>query len=262
MPTKPTKNDYHNAALELTAAATAIDPLVERLDNFLLYMRADPEWHKRPIPEIHRIHNDDTWSAHEVGEKALRKYDHLFSIKKDEWTAVSWDDWLMVTVEGTRKILNRNRVTLAKYAAVASEKAGLAQPLRQPRQNVHHHHYGDTSMRDLYKGNVGAAFGPQATATNTVIQVWQRAASEVDLQKLAESLGSLRPQLRAEPDSGEHDEEIGQVAAAEKAATAGDGRKALEHLKEAGKWVFEVAPKIGESVAANVIATALGLPSI
>lgn len=118
-----------------------------------------------------------------------------------------------------------------------------------------HYHYGD-----VYKDNVGAAFGPNATATNTNITVWKAAESNLDLTTLIASLETLRPKLNAADPKDEHAEERLQVLAAEKAAKDGDKKKVLQHLKAAGKWVLEVATKIGEDVAAKVITSAIGLP--
>lgn len=117
-------------------------------------------------------------------------------------------------------------------------------------------------MGDQYKNNVAGMIGRNAKAEHTKIQVWNNAEAGVDQQTLIASLAALRPQLRAQPDSGDHDEEIGHVAAAEKAAKAGDTEGALKHLKEAGKWVLDTAAKIGESVAVKVIASALGFPGL
>ena len=52
---------------------------------------------------------------------------------------------------------------------------------------------------------------------------------------------------------------IGNVAMAEKAAKEGDGPKALEYLKAAGKWALDTATKIGSSVASAAITKAIGV---
>jgi hypothetical protein len=49
------------------------------------------------------------------------------------------------------------------------------------------------------------------------------------------------------------------TAMAEKAATEGDGPKALQYLKAAGKWAQEAATKIGVEVAAAAIKSAMGV---
>jgi hypothetical protein len=54
--------------------------------------------------------------------------------------------------------------------------------------------------------------------------------------------------MKREPaTSAEQDLAIGPVAAAESAASKGDGAGALEHLKGAGKCAFDVATKIGRA---------------
>ena len=114
-------------------------------------------------------------------------------------------------------------------------------------------------MGDIYKDNIGAAFGPHATANDTNIAVWRAAEQSIDLDALVASLATLRPKLRAEDPSDEHEDERLQISAAEKAAKQGDKKKVLQHLKEAGKWVLDVAKDVSEEVAAKAIATAMGL---
>jgi len=72
-------------------------------------------------------------------------------------------------------------------------------------------------------------------------------------------LKELRNSLRKEASERDHYVALGEVASAEKAAKEGNGSKALEHLKEAGSWVWEVATKIGIGVATAAAKTALGL---
>jgi hypothetical protein len=56
----------------------------------------------------------------------------------------------------------------------------------------------------------------------------------------------------------EHDITVSEVAKAEQAAKTGNGAKALEYLKSAGKWAFDTAKKIGTSVAAEAIKKSMG----
>lgn len=53
---------------------------------------------------------------------------------------------------------------------------------------------------------------------------------------------------------------IGAVATAEAAAKTGNGPKALEYLKKAGNWAFDVATKIGTDIAAAALKSSMGMP--
>ena len=123
-----------------------------------------------------------------------------------------------------------------------------------------HHHWGDEVQGDQYKDFTAAAVGPRSIANNIDIQVWKSAITELDLPRLAKALASLRRKLRSADRKAEHDEEIGNVLAAEKAAKQGDGTKTLHCLKQTGKWVLDVARETGVEVAAKAIATAIDLP--
>jgi hypothetical protein len=108
-------------------------------------------------------------------------------------------------------------------------------------------------------GQVGAV-GPNArAANNTFTQVLEQAACDLDLPALAAELATLRNSMRNEATEIEHDQAVASIGAAESSARKQDGAGALGHLKFAGKWALGVATKIGASVAAKAIQTAIGL---
>jgi len=72
-------------------------------------------------------------------------------------------------------------------------------------------------------------------------------------------LGKLREQMRASAQSAAEDKAVGEIAAAEEDALAANGPGVLRHLKNAGTWAFDVATKIGASVAAEALEKSLGL---
>lgn len=113
---------------------------------------------------------------------------------------------------------------------------------------------------DRYEIGQAGAVGPGAHAENMVFnQIWNKSAQQIDLQQLALELTSLREALSKEASKQDHYIALGSVAAAEKAAQNGDGPKALEHLKTAGAWVWDVGTKIGIGVATAAAKSALGL---
>lgn len=134
--------------------------------------------------------------------------------------------------------------------------------LPQPEQVVVQQFFSkEISMGDKYNvsGQVGA-IGPNAKAeNNTFNQVFQQAAANIDLFALAAELASLRNSMRQQATEIEHDQAIACIGAAESAARKQDGAGALGHLKSAGKWAFDVATKIGTTIAAKAIQTAIGL---
>jgi hypothetical protein len=120
---------------------------------------------------------------------------------------------------------------------------------------------GEVSMSaDTYNVGQAGAVGPGATAQQfSMEQVWQQNAERFNLADLTRELEALRSAMRSQANEPEHDIAIGAVAAAEAAAAKGDGPTVLAKLKEAGKWAFDVATKIGVSVAATALKTALGI---
>jgi uncharacterized protein YjbI with pentapeptide repeats len=125
-------------------------------------------------------------------------------------------------------------------------------------------HLGASTMiegsmsRDVYKieGQVGA-IGPKAHAHDLTFQQL-RNESGLDLPQLAQQLARLRTAMKEETeDIPDHDAAIGAVAAAENAAAQGDGPAALRLLKVAGRWSLGIAEKIGVTLAAEAIKSAI-----
>jgi uncharacterized protein YjbI with pentapeptide repeats len=135
----------------------------------------------------------------------------------------------------------RSQGVLIKIASNQAVERRLAQ-LRKPaipQARFQLTYYENHSMTNEVKGNiVGSNFGTGNTLNAREItfqQLWNQAGGSIDLPALANELGQLRSALRKEASEPEHDEALGAVASAEKAAKQGDGPKALEYLKAAGK---------------------------
>lgn len=98
---------------------------------------------------------------------------------------------------------------------------------------------------------------------NTIIdnsnRTQQSPISDIDLHTLAKELSQLRHAMKDNSSAPEHDIAVGEVAAAEKAAKAGESSTVVEHLRKAGSWSLDVANKIGVGVAIAAIKAALGL---
>jgi hypothetical protein len=121
-------------------------------------------------------------------------------------------------------------------------------------------HPGGVYMsNDRYEIGQAGAVGPGAHAENvTFNQIWKKSAGNIDVQQLALELTALREELSKRASESDHFVALGSLAAAEKAAQSGDGPKALEHLKKAGAWVWDVGTKIGIGVATAAAKSALG----
>jgi hypothetical protein len=105
------------------------------------------------------------------------------------------------------------------------------------------------------------AVGYKARAEATVRE---QDLSDADMRLLINELAHLRRammQEAVEAESSGPDQaiSISAIANAEKSATAGDAPATLGHLKSAGKWAWDIATKIGVSVAAKALETAMGM---
>lgn len=115
-------------------------------------------------------------------------------------------------------------------------------------------------MGDKYNVGQAGAVGPNSHAHDMNFnQIWMQLDEEYDLEKLADELSILRLAMKEKSTQPDHDIAIGEVSYAENAAREGDGPKSLEHLKKAGSWAFDIATKIGVTVAATALKLSLGL---
>ncbi len=122
-------------------------------------------------------------------------------------------------------------------------------------------HLGDDRSKTYkFKGGQIGAVGDGAKAEgNTFNQLWDQSQSSIDLPVLAKELHKLQEQMKSEASDPEHWIALGNVGKAEQAANEGNGPKALEHLKSAGKWGLDVATKIGAEVAVAAAKYGLGV---
>jgi hypothetical protein len=123
--------------------------------------------------------------------------------------------------------------------------------------------FGDVQMNSEeynlsnMSGQIGAVGRNAHTEGSSFSQHWEQMTHEFDLTAVATELGTLRRELRKEATEIEQDKAVASVGAAEAAAKNKDGPAALKHLKEAGSWAFDVATKIGTTVAAKMIESSL-----
>ena len=99
----------------------------------------------------------------------------------------------------------------------------------------------------------------QGSEAQEMEQILQTRLGNVDLEVLTRQLSELRAEMRRGSDSPECDIAVGSIAAAEEAIKREDTAKALEHLKNAGRWSLKVAEGLGVGVAVAALKTALGI---
>ena len=119
-------------------------------------------------------------------------------------------------------------------------------------------------MGDKYEisGQAGAV-GPNAHANDNTFNLLQQIGSQIeksmDLAALASELEVLRQTLKKEAVTEEHDLAVVDIGSAKKAAEAKDSGKLAESLKSAGNWAFDVATKIGVSLASEALKHSMGM---
>ena len=120
---------------------------------------------------------------------------------------------------------------------------------------------GMTKFEANVGGNVGSmAQGDRAQATN-LGAIGQALPTEMPayMASLAIALQELLRAMQEQKTEPDHEADVMIVKAAEEAARAGDPSKTVAFLKRTGSWAFEVATKIGASVAVDAIKHAAGI---
>jgi hypothetical protein len=113
-------------------------------------------------------------------------------------------------------------------------------------------------MGDQYKAGQAGALGPGAHAQDMNFQqIWNDKSNDLDLGKLAKELSSLRCAMKKESVTLEHDRAVGEIAAAEEAASKGEGIMVLRRLAAAGKWALDVATQIRAGLVVEVLRSSL-----
>jgi hypothetical protein len=119
-------------------------------------------------------------------------------------------------------------------------------------------HIGELKVEENYTVGQGVAGRHVHAHDMTFHQVSAQQLGHLDMRTLAVELASLRREMKQAATGPDHDIAIGEIAAAEAAAQKGDSGTVLRHLKDAGKWAFDVATKIGVSVASEAIKKSMG----
>jgi hypothetical protein len=165
-----------------------------------------------------------------------------------------------------RVLVNEFRTFEEDFVELESQKEveSYANTLLRTRASEGHYAAGTRVMfQEVIMGdkNIAQQVGAQGSHAHadysTFNQIWGEKGSSIDLVRLAQELSTLRAEMRKQATEPEQDVALGAVASAEQAAKQKDGPKVMEYLKAAGKWTFDVATKIGTSVAAEAIKAAL-----
>jgi len=245
--------DFATAAFDLDAAAEAFVPFIERLNGLIKLMDANDGFFCNKFPPEFHISYDELYTVHHAGERTFFRYLPIYPQLKGEWICAIRQQIAMTFTKGLREVFAEKYLVLKKCAAIAGAKAGLP---AMKEAKVSHNYFGEVHVGDRYSANQAGAMGPGAHAHDMVFtQTQQTAADKLDLTALAAELSKLREQLRAAAVEPDHDIALGQVAAAEAAARAGERGKVLDHLRGAGNWALDVATKIGVNLASEAFNT-------
>ncbi|HYY97489.1 MAG TPA: hypothetical protein VE642_02810 [Pyrinomonadaceae bacterium] len=113
-------------------------------------------------------------------------------------------------------------------------------------------------MDSKYKitGGTQGAVGDNAVNYGNIYSQWKQEGG--DLSALATELATLRAELGKKASQASDYEAAASIAKAEDAAKKDEGSTVFEHLRNAGKWAYEVALSVGVPAAVEALKKALG----
>lgn len=103
--------------------------------------------------------------------------------------------------------------------------------------------------------NTGINSGNVTQNNNERIDFW----SSVDYSSLEKEFSTLQSAMKKLAKTDEQDIAVGEIAKAKKATQGKNREKIIQALKSAGKWAFDIATKIGLTLATEALKIALGL---
>ena len=158
------------------------------------------------------------------------------------------------------EILERDKTPLSTDMQ-ATSKAALTANIKTINGDfyLHEEEVRNMSGNHYVVGQAGVVGADAHAHDMTFNQVAEQPSLDFDMGALSAELTALRRTLMTEVKSTDHGIALGHVAAAEAAASDGDGARVMKHLKSAGKWVLDMATKVGLAVAKAALLKALDL---
>lgn len=249
--------NYEQAAIDLEAAASLMSPYINILDSIIALMDANNGERQDNMPSELMITIDDLYNAHSTGERAFMRHLAVYPDLKNEWICGTRRQMAMTFISGQRAVFAEKVSVLKHCAAIARGKAGLPSANDDKKSNFY---LGNVHIGDKYSAKQAGAIGLGAHAHDmTLIQNQNTSINDLDLTTLASELSDLLDEMRTNASAPEHEAEIGNIAAATRAAIDGDEVTTLKYLKMAGEWTLNVGQKIGVGVAIAAIKSSLGL---
>jgi len=117
--------------------------------------------------------------------------------------------------------------------------------------NINTNIMGDKNI--FKKSQIGAVGSKAKAIKNNFQQLNYSIPKDLDYDKLAEELATLKDNLKSKASSADEFKAVGEIVDAENAAKNKKGKKVIKHLMNGGKWVFDTAKDIGIEVVAEII---------
>lgn len=255
------------ASAELEAEADSLGQMALRLEKLAAWQDRWQKSFSEDWADEYKIAGVDTQGRLESAKNTFMKYRSSYMSLESDWRDFKYyydnatDNRRSVnffTLQSLRQFQDMRRL-LSKCSIIVRQKAGLT---AGKNATENHYYFGGVQMGDTYSAGQAGAMGPGAHAHHMEFNQAQREAiDQLDLAGLAADLSKLRKELRSSATDPDHDIILGQVAAAETAAKAGNRQQTLTLLKGTGKWALDAATTIGLNVATSALKIAFGLPS-
>jgi hypothetical protein len=137
---------------------------------------------------------------------------------------------------------------LRKAFGVTQAKSNLSIKKTETQNSTIHNYMGN-----VYNVNQAIAVGDNAQVNNSSF------VNQTETNQLNKELQQLIDAIKKEPTSSEKVNSIVQLSEAKEELAKGDKPKFLDALSKSGKWVLDVATKVGTSLLTEYIKHSQGL---
>lgn len=234
---------YIEALAELHAAIEMMKELVDRLEGACKFYEEN-----QYVSKEHQIAFTEIGQVDNLCYSTFKAYLNLYSNLKGQWIEATMMQLKMTFTCGLYAHFSEKLSILRKAFGVTQAKSNLSIKKPENQKSTIHNYMGN-----VYNVNQAMAVGDNAQVNNSSF------VNQAETNQLNKELLQLIDAIKKEPTSSEKENSIVQLSEAKEELVKGDKQKFLGALSKSGKWVLDVATKVGTSLLTEYIKHSQGL---
>jgi hypothetical protein len=229
---------YFDASSELQASIEMMKELVGRLEAACRFYEQNNYFsteHQISFAEIGQVDN--------LCYSTFITYLNLYSNLKGEWINTTMMQLKMTFTCGLYDHFAKKLSVLKKAFNITQAKSNLS----ISKQEIHNY------MGNVYNVKQAMAVGDNAQVNNSTI------INQAEINQLSKELQVLIDIVNKEPKSDEQTRSVLELSEAKQELEKGNKRGFVNILNKSGKWLFDIATKVGTNLLTEYIKHSQGL---